>query len=91
MSEIWAKDPERRRKAGIPDEVRFQTKPQIALEQIRHAVDKEVPGDLVLADAGYGVDGEFRAGLIFLTAAGSQKLSAPQFRVLWDIRIKERC
>jgi len=63
LPEIWAKDPERRRKAGIPDEVQFQTKPQIALEQIRQAVDKEVPGDLVLADAGYGVDGRFRAGL----------------------------
>ena len=63
LPEIWVKDSKRRRKVGIPDEVRFQTKPQIALEQIHHAVDKEVPGDLVLADAGYGIDGQFRAGL----------------------------
>ena len=48
------------RLAGIPEELRFQTKPQIALEQIRQAVDKEVPGGLVLADAGHGVDGQFR-------------------------------
>ncbi len=63
LPEIWANDAERRRKAGIPEEVQFQTKPQIALEQIRQAVDQEIPGDLVLADAGYGVDGQFRAGL----------------------------
>lgn len=63
LPEIWAKDPERRRKVGIPEEVRFQTKPQIALEQIRQAVDQQIPGDLVLADAGYGVDSQFRAGL----------------------------
>jgi SRSO17 transposase len=63
LPEIWAKDSERRQKVGIPEEVRFQTKPQIALEQIRQAVDKEIPGNLVLADAGYGNDGQFRAGL----------------------------
>lgn len=63
LPEIWATDAERRRKAGIPEEVQFQTKPRIALEQIRQAVDQEVSGDLVLADAGYGVDGQFRAGL----------------------------
>lgn len=63
LPETWAKDPERRRKAAIPEEVQFQTKPRIALEQIRQAVAREAPGDLVLADAGYGVDGQFRAGL----------------------------
>lgn len=63
LPEIWAEDSERRQKAGIPAEVPFQTKPQIALEQIRQAVNNEVPGDLVVADAGYGVDSQFRAGL----------------------------
>jgi SRSO17 transposase len=33
----WAKDHARRRKAGVPKEVRFKTKPQIALEQLRWA------------------------------------------------------
>lgn len=31
----WANDKERREKAGIPDEIVFQSKPQIALDQIR--------------------------------------------------------
>jgi SRSO17 transposase len=66
LPQIWTEDSQRRRKAGIPQEVQFQTKPQIALEQIRRAVDREVAGDLVLADAGYGVDGQFRAGLMEL-------------------------
>ena len=34
----WADDPDRRATAGVPDEIVFQTKPQIALEQLRAAV-----------------------------------------------------
>jgi len=59
----WADDAERRRKAKVPEEIQFQTKPQIALDQIREALEKEVPGGVVLADAGYGVDTKFRDGL----------------------------
>lgn len=60
LPEVWANDQKRRREAGIPKEVLFQTKPQIALEQIRHAVEEEIPGGVVVADAGYGVDSQFR-------------------------------
>ncbi|ENN83924.1 transposase [Rhizobium freirei PRF 81] len=63
LPEIWADDAERRRKAKIPDSVAFQTKPAIALEQIRAAQAAGVAPGVVLADAGYGVDGAFRAGL----------------------------
>src|ERR1700756_4449360 len=34
LPEGWSSDAERRSKAGVPEEVEFQTKPQIALEQI---------------------------------------------------------
>ena len=33
----WAKDRTRRRKAGVPKEISFKTKPEIALEQLRWA------------------------------------------------------
>ncbi|MGH9609801.1 MAG: IS701 family transposase, partial [Bryobacteraceae bacterium] len=63
LPEAWTEDKKRRREGGIPEDVQFQTKPQIALEQIRHAVEEEVARGVVVADAGYGVDGRFRAGV----------------------------
>ncbi|SDK65680.1 DDE superfamily endonuclease [Mesorhizobium muleiense] len=59
----WAEDPEQRKKAKIPAEITFRTMPQIALEQIRTAKAEGVAPGVVLADAGYGADGGFRAGL----------------------------
>src|SRR4249920_183982 len=43
LPELWAQDPELRRKAKVPDGVGFQTKPQIALDQVRAAVAAGVP------------------------------------------------
>ena len=59
----WAEDAERREKTEVPKEVRFQTKPEIALEQIRAAVAAKVARGVVLADAAYGINTEFRDGL----------------------------
>lgn len=59
----WAEDAERREKAGVPDEIVFQTKPEIALGQIRAAVAAQVPSGVVLADAAYGMNTDFRDGL----------------------------
>src|SRR5882757_3245170 len=39
----WAGDEERRRRAGVPGDVTFLTKPQIALEQIAKALKDGVP------------------------------------------------
>jgi SRSO17 transposase len=60
LPEVWANDPKRRKEAKVPKEIQFQTKPKIALEQIRQAVEAEVPPGVVVADAGYGVDTQFR-------------------------------
>ena len=51
------------RKAGVPEEITFKTKPQIALEQIRWACEAGLPGSMVLVDAGYGHDSKLRAGI----------------------------
>ena len=69
LPEAWANDPARRGRAGVPDDVAFQTKPQIALAQIRAALDAGVAPAMVLADAGYGVDTAFRDGLTELGLA----------------------
>src|SRR3954465_3877657 len=51
----WASDRKRRRKAGVPDEISFKTKPEIALAQNRWACEAGLPRGAVLMDAGYGV------------------------------------
>jgi SRSO17 transposase len=63
LPEEWAVDPVRRRKAGVPDEVEFATKTQIALQQLRKLLAEGAPHHCVLADAGYGVDTAFRQAL----------------------------
>ena len=63
LPEAWANDVERREKAGVPAEIRFQTKLEIALEQIRGALADGVPRAPVLADPAYGNDTEFRSKL----------------------------
>ena len=82
LPEIWATDRRRRKQTGIPEEISFATKPAIALQQIRKAVEKEVTTAPVLADAAYGNDSQFREGLTELGLAyvvGVQK-STPVWR-----------
>ena len=55
LPQEWAADPVRRRKAGVPEDVGFATKPEIALEQIRAAVAAGIPRGTVLMDAGYSL------------------------------------
>ena len=59
----WAENAERRKKAEIPEQIEFQTKPEIALDQIRAAVAAQAPPGVVLADAAYGINTDFRDGL----------------------------
>lgn len=61
LPECWTKDPERRRRGKVPEEVTFKTKPELALDMIERAVCANVPGDILLADAGYGDSSEFRS------------------------------
>jgi len=63
LPESWAQDLKRRRAAGVPNEVKFQTKGAIALGQIDELLDEEIPLAPVVADAGYGASTEFRDAL----------------------------
>ena len=60
LPETWANDAERRAKAGVPEDIVFRTKPEIALDEIQAALSVGVPTGVVLADAGYGIDTAFR-------------------------------
>ena len=55
LPETWAGDPERRTKAGVPEEIGFETKPEIALGAIRAALAEGIPQGVVLGDAGGSV------------------------------------
>ena len=69
LPEVWTQDRKRRKKTGVPDQIRFQTKTEIALEQIQRARQRGIPQGAVLADAGYGVDTGFRAALTKMEVA----------------------
>ena len=62
----WATDRPRRRKAGVPKEITFKTKPAIALEQLRWACAAGLPRGVVLMDAGYGTDTDLRTSITAL-------------------------
>ncbi len=54
LPQEWADDAARRRRAYVPEEIVFETKPEIALEQLRWACKAGLPRGVVLLDAGYG-------------------------------------
>ena len=62
----WASDAARRETAEVPKDIAFATKPEIALTQIRQAINQGVPMGVVLADAGYGDETAFRDGITAL-------------------------
>ena len=62
LSEPWANDAKRRHEAGVPDDVVFRTKPELALELVRN-VGPKVRHGWVTFDEGYGKDPGFLSGL----------------------------
>ena len=61
LPEEWAGDA--RRKARVPEEIVFKTKPEIALEQVRAACAVGVARGVVLMDASYGSNSALRYGI----------------------------
>jgi SRSO17 transposase len=60
--EEWARDVARRKEAGVPEDIVFRTKPELALELIR-GVSPQIRHGWVTFDEGYGKDPEFLSGL----------------------------
>lgn len=60
IPESWTSDPERRKKARIPEDYVFKTKIELALDMIDRAAAAGIPGDVILADSAYGDSVTFR-------------------------------
>ena len=83
LPEEWCEDSERRRKAKIPEEVSFQTKPELGVELAKQAAGWDLPKAPVLGDQAYGDNTELREslqreGLQYVLAVGAEtKVFAP--------------
>ncbi|MGA5135546.1 IS701 family transposase, partial [Streptomyces olivoreticuli] len=61
LPEAWTSDTERRREAGIPEDVAFATKPQLGRAMLADALAPKAPFRWLAADADYGKDPGLRA------------------------------
>ncbi|WP_431049637.1 IS701 family transposase [Xanthomonas oryzae] len=82
LPEQWAQDTVRRKKAGVPDQVVFQTKTALAMDQIDSALATGIAAGVVLADAAYGTETHWRdqlseRGLLYMVGVRSNT------KVLW--------
>src|SRR5882757_5456497 len=66
LPQEWAGDRERLRKVGVPEDIDFKTKHEIALEQLRWACAAGLPRGVALLDAGYGNNSELRTEITAL-------------------------
>jgi SRSO17 transposase len=63
LPEEWISDLPRRREAGIPDEVTFATKPELARRMLERVRAAKLPAAWVTGDTVYGGSGPLRAWL----------------------------
>jgi SRSO17 transposase len=59
----WTDDPERMKKAGVPEDIEFQIKPEIALSLLDEANEMGIPHEAVVTDASYGGNDTYLSGL----------------------------
>jgi SRSO17 transposase len=86
LPQEWIEDRERCRAAGIPDQVEFATKPELARRMLERALDAGTPCGWVTGDAVYGHDSQLRRCLearrqaFVLAVASDQRLWWPNFQ-----------
>jgi SRSO17 transposase len=66
LPQCWIDDPQRCADAGVPEGIAFASKPQISLDQIAQAKQAGLPGEVLVADAGYGDHTHYRDGITAL-------------------------
>lgn len=93
LPQSWCDDPSRCAAAGIPEEVGFATKPQLALTMLKRALDAGVPCAWVAADSVYGCDHRIRQAIAargigyVLTVTSGQRLGQVPVEE-WLARVK---
>lgn len=60
LPKVWCDDPSRLREAGVPEEIGFATKPQLARRMLERTLDQGLRPTWVLGDAVYGSDSKTR-------------------------------
>lgn len=73
LPKVWCEDADRLREAGVPEERPFATKPQLARDMIRRALDHGLRPKWVLGDEVYGSDSKTRR---FLESRGQPYVMA---------------
>jgi SRSO17 transposase len=63
LPKSWSEDRDRCDVVGVPEDIRFSTKSQIALSQLQQCHERGIAHGIVLANAAYGNDHSFREGL----------------------------
>lgn len=83
LPKSWAGDAERREQAGVPKEVAFATKPELAKAMLERALEAGVPAAWVTGDAVYGGNRRLR---MFLEGRGqSFVLAVKRDEPLWAL------
>ena len=79
MPDCWARDLPRRRAAGIPEDLAFATKPQLAIEQVERLIAAGLPVQWAAADEVYGRSEELpgRAARPRLSYVGDHPVRLP--------------
>jgi SRSO17 transposase len=90
LPQSWTRSPRRLDKAGVPQRYRrFRSKIQIALELLDQVRAEGLPGNIVLADAGYGASEDFRQGVadrgLFYLAGVKPDRVVFDTQPLWEI------
>jgi SRSO17 transposase len=85
---VWANDAERRQEAGVPEEVAFATKPELAQQLLERALGSGVPARWVTADELYGNDPALRRWLE--TAGYAYVLAVSCNHPVWQAGQQER-
>lgn len=86
----WVLDDERRQEAGVPDEIVFATKPQLAQQMLERAFANQVPAGWVSGDAVYGDDGDLRHWLETSPQPHPYVLAVSSDHPLWRAGYQQR-